>query len=130
VEARLFSIVVDRTHTVLLVEFTDRLQLQDMADLDRLVVPIAATQAIDKMVVDLRRITEVEVPLESVVERAHATPILPGRKVVLVAVSGVTLGISRQFAAHRESRGHGTIPIVPDLEAAWRELGIEVPNFV
>jgi hypothetical protein len=125
-----FSIAIDRTHTVLLVEFSDRLQPQDVADVDRLVEPIAATNALDKVVVDLRRVTAVDVPLEQLIERASAGPVLPGRRLVYVAAGGLILRLSRQFAAQRKSEGHGEIPIVPDLEAAWRLLGIDAPDFL
>ena len=83
----MFSIAVDRTHKVLLVAFTDRVQVRDLADLDRLVRPIAATAALEKVVVDMRQVTEVEVPLEQWIERASAEPVLPGRKLVYVAAA-------------------------------------------
>ena len=102
---------------------------QDIADLDRLLAPVAATNAIDKVVVDLRRVTAVDLPLEELMRRARADPALPGRRIVLVTEGGDTLKIGRQFAAHRGSRGHGDIEIVPDLEAAWRVLAIEKPMF-
>ena len=125
----MFSIVVDRTHTVLLIEFTQQVLPQDIADLDRLLAPIAATNAIDKVVVDLRRVTSVEVPLEEVIARASADPALPGRKQVFVTSGGATYNLCRQFAALRAREGHGEIPIVPDLEAAWRVLEVEPPVF-
>ena len=125
----MFSITVDRTHTVLLVEFSDRLQPQDLVDLDRLVEPIAAVEAVEKVVVDLRAVTAVDVPLERLIERASAGPVLPGRKLMFVAASGVALGFGRQYAMHREREGHDAIPIVPDLEAAWRMFGIAAPTF-
>lgn len=125
----LFSIAVDRTHTILLVTFINRLQVQDIADLDRLVRPIAATGALEKAVVDLRQVMEIDVPLEQLVERASAEPVLPGRKLVFVAATGSALSISRQYAAFREHEGHDAIPIVPDLEAAWRVLGTDPPTF-
>jgi hypothetical protein len=124
-----FSIAVDRTHTVLLVSFTDRMQVQDVADLDRLVRPLAATEALEKVVVDLREVTEIDMPLEQLVERASAKPVLPGRKLIFVAAAGLGLNVSRQYAAYREHEGHDAIPIVPDLEEAWRLLGIDPPTF-
>ena len=124
-----FSIAVDRTHTVLLVTFTDRLQVQDLADLDRLVRPIAATGALENVVVDMRKVTEIEVPVEQWVERASAKPVLPGRDLVFVAATGSVLNFCRQYAAYRESEGHAAIPIIPDLKAAWRTLGIDPPTF-
>jgi hypothetical protein len=124
-----FSIAIDRTHTVLLVEFTDRLETQDIADLDRLLRPIAATEALENAVVDLRRVTAIEVPLEQLIDRASAGPVLPGRKLVFVATGGLGLNLSRQYAAYREREGHDAIPIAPDLEAAWRLLGIARPTF-
>ncbi len=125
----MFSIAVDRTHTVLLVTFTDRLQVQDLADLDHLVRPLAATEALEKVVIDLRQSKEIDVPLEQLVERASAKPVLPGRKLVFVAAAGFALNISRQYAALREHEGHDAITIVPDLEAAWRVLGMDPPTF-
>jgi len=124
-----FSIVVDRTHTVLLVEFSDRIQVQDLTDLNRLVAPVAPTNALQVAVVDLRRVTAIDVPLEEIIERASAPPALPGRKLVFVTGGGATLGLSRQFSALRERAGHGKILIVSDLEAAWHELGIAAPTF-
>jgi hypothetical protein len=124
-----FSIAVDRTHTVLRVTFTDRLQIQDLADLDRLVRPLAATEALEKVVVDLRQIAEIDMPLEQLIERASAKPVLPGRKLIFVAAAGLALNISRQYAAYREREGQDVIAIVPDLEAAWRILGIDPPTF-
>ena len=126
----MFSIAVDRTHTVLLVTFTDRLQVQDLADLDRLVRPIAATAALEKVVVDMRQVTEIEIPLEQWIERASAEPVLPGRKLVYVAAAaGSILNFCRQYAAYREREGYDAIPIVHDREAAWRVLGIDPPAF-
>ncbi len=125
----MFSIAVDRTHTVLRVTFADRLQVQDIADLDRLVRPLAATAALEKVVVDLRQVTEIDMPLEQLVERASAKPVLPGRRLVFVAAAGLGLNVSRQYAAYRKREGHDAIPIVPDLEAAWRMLGLDTPTF-
>jgi hypothetical protein len=124
-----FSIAVDRTHTVLLVEFSDRLQPRDLIDLDRLVQPIAAVEAIEKAVVDLRRVTAIDVPLEQLIERASAGPVLPGRKVVFVVAGGPILGVTQQYAAQRKREGHDEITVVPDLDAAWRALGIDAPVF-
>ena len=125
----MFSIVVDQTHTVLLIEFTEQVLPQDVADLDRLLAPIAATNAIDKVVVDLRRVSTIDLPLEDVMQRARSNPSLPGRKMVFVAAGGTTLKVGQQFAAQRASKGYGEIPVVPDLEAAWRVLEIETPMF-
>jgi len=125
----LFSIVVDHTHTVLLIEFDEQVLAQDIADLDRLLAPIAGTNAIDKVVVDLRRVTAIDLPLEEMMQRARSDPTLPGRKVVLVTAGGDTLKVGQQFAAQRASKGHGEIPIVSDLEEAWRVLAIEKPIF-
>jgi hypothetical protein len=124
-----FSIAVDRTHTVLLVAFTDRLQVQDIADLDRLVRPIAATGALKNVVVDMRQVTEIEVPFEQWAVRASAAPVLPGRKLVFVAAAGSVLNFCREYAAYRDREGHDAIPVVPDLEAAWRILAIDAPTF-
>jgi hypothetical protein len=124
-----FSLAVDRTHTVLLVTFADRLQDQDLTDLDRLVRPLAATGALEKAVVDLRQVMAIDMPLEQLVERASGKPVLPGRKLVFVAASGLALSIGRQYAAYREREGHDTISIVPDLEAAWRLFGMDPPIF-
>lgn len=124
-----FSIAVDRTHTVLLVIFTDRMQVQDIADLDRLVRPLAATEALENVVVDLREVAEIDVPLDQLIERASAKPVLPGRKLVFVAAAGLSLNVGRQYAAHRAQEGHDAISIVPDLEEAWRLLGIDPPIF-
>jgi hypothetical protein len=128
-EAGVISIAIDRTHTVLLVEFTDRLQAQDIADLDRLIRPIAATGALENAVIDLRRVAAIDVPLEQVIDRATASPVLPGRKVVFVAAGGLGLNLSRQYAAYREREGYESIPIAPDLESAWRLLDIDPPIF-
>lgn len=125
----MFSIVVDQTHTVLLIEFTEQVLPQDVADLDRLLAPIAATSAIDKVVVDLRRVSTIDLPLEDVMQRARSNPSLPGRKMVFVTAGGTTLKVGRQFAEQRASKGYGEIPVVPDLEAAWRVLNIETPMF-
>lgn len=125
----MFSIAVDRTHKVLLVAFTDRLQVQDIAGLDRLVRPIAATGAVESVVVDMRHVTEIEIPVEQWVERASGEPVLPGRKLVFVAAAGPVLDFCRQYAAYREREGHDAIPVVFDLEAAWRILGINPPTF-
>lgn len=125
----MFSIAVDRTHTILLVVFTDRIQVQDIADLDRLVRPLAATEALEKAVIDVRQVTEIDMPLEQLIERASAKPVLPGRKLVFVADAGLPLNVSRQYAGYRKRDQHDTIPIVPDLEAAWRTLGIDPPTF-
>ena len=125
----MFSIVVDQTHTVLLIEFTEQLLERDIVDLDRLLAPIAATNAIDKVVVDLRRVTAIDLPFDEVMRRATAGPALPGRKIVLVTEGGETLTIGQQFAARRASGGHGEIPVVPNLETAWRALNIETPVF-
>jgi hypothetical protein len=124
-----FSIVVDQTHTVMLIEFAEQVLPQDVADLDRLLAPIAPTSAIDKVVVDLRRVTAIDLPFEEVMQRARSDPSLPGRKMVFVTSGGTTLKVGRQFAAQRASQGHGEIAIVPDLEAAWRVLEIEAPVF-
>jgi hypothetical protein len=125
----LFSIAVDRTHTVLLVTFTDRLQVRDIADLDRLVRPLAATGALRNAVVDLRQVVEIDVPLEQLVERASGEPVLPGRKLVFVAAAGLALNIGRQYAAYRERERQDAIPIVSDLEEAWRILEVDPPIF-
>lgn len=125
----MFSIAVDRTHTVLLVTFTDRLQVRDIADLDRLVRPLAATGALRNAVVDLRQVVEIDVPLEQLVERASGEPVLPGRKLVFVAAAGLALNIGRQYAAYRERERQDAIPIVSDLEEAWRILEVDSPIF-
>lgn len=125
----MFSIAVDRTHTVLLVTFTDRLQVRDIADLDRLVRPLAATGALRNAVVDLRQVVEIDVPLEQLVERASGEPVLPGRKLVFVAAAGLALNIGRQYAAYRERERQDAIPIVSDLEEAWRILEVDPPIF-
>jgi len=125
----LFSIAVDRTHTVLLVVFSDRLQVQDIADLDRLIRPIAPTGALEKVIVDMRQVTMIDVPLEQWVERASAEPVLPGRQLMFVAADGSILRFCRQYAAYREREGHDEIAIVPDLESAWRVFGMEAPTF-
>ena len=125
----MFSIVVDQTHTVLLIEFNDLVLAQDIVDLRRLLAPIAATNAIDKVVVDLRRVTAIDLTVAELAERAQSDPALPGRKLVLVTSGGAILDFSRQLATHRASRGHGEVAIVPDLEAAWRVLGIVKPMF-
>jgi hypothetical protein len=124
-----FSIAVDRTHTVLLVTLTGSLTPDDLRQLDMLAKPLVGVRSLHTVIVDLRGICDVEVPLDQLTARAEAGPVLGPRKEVFVAASPLALGVGRHVSAHRERAGHGTIPIVPDLAEAYRVAGIDPPVF-
>jgi hypothetical protein len=124
-----FSVAVDKSHTVLLVTLAGSLTEEDLRQLDVLAKPLVGVQSLDTVIVDLRNIRDVEVSIDQLAARAEAGPVLGPRKEVFVASSPLSLGLSRQVSAHRERGGHRPIPIVRDLEEAYRALGIDPPVF-
>jgi hypothetical protein len=128
-EGVVFSVAIDESHTVLLITLAGSLTEEDLRQLDMLAGPLVGIRSLDKVIVDLRTIRDVEVSLDRLAARAEAGPVLGPRNEVFVAASPLTLGVARQVSLHRERGGHRAIPIVPDLEAAYRTLGIDPPVF-
>ena len=121
----MLSITLDRSKTLLLVQFSGCLTADDFANLDRILTPIA--DRVEKMIIDLRAVSDIAVSFQDLIQRASAGPRLRGRKRVFLAASALTFGISRQFETYREGSGHESTPIVKTMEEACGVLGVEGP---
>jgi hypothetical protein len=123
----LLSIELDRSKTLLRVQFGGCVTTDDLANLARMLTPIA--DRVEKVLIDLSNVSESALSLHDVIQRASAGPRLRGRKRVFLAASALTFAISRQFETYREGSGHEATPIVKTMEEACSLLGVEGPPF-
>lgn len=122
--AAMFDLLYDRTHNVLLTRLSGSYCLDDIVVRDRQVTRFFERAGPAHRIADLTGITSVDVPLETIVGRFGSALKLPDLSTHLVASGEPGFGLARVITAHQYFSRRREMPIVPDLDAACRALGV------
>lgn len=121
----MFELLSDREHNSLLTRLSGTYGLEDVIVRDREVLRFVERAGACHGLMDFSQITAVDVPMEVIVRRAQAPPLLSVEQQVMVASGEPGYGLCRVIAAHQYF-GHGIeARIVRSLGEAASLLGVE-----
>jgi predicted RNA-binding Zn-ribbon protein involved in translation (DUF1610 family) len=98
---RLFQLLYDRVHNVLLTRLSGVYTEEDIVVRDRLVARFVARNGLARGLMDYTAVTRVDIPMDVIVRRAQAPPILPGQTRVVVAPNEPAYSLNRVIVAHQ-----------------------------
>lgn len=124
-----FQLLFDRQHNVLMTRYSGTWSEEDIVVRDKAVARFVARQGLARGIFDFSEVTAIGMPLERVVRRAHAPPLLQGQTRVLVASHDLAYGISRIIAAHQFFSRKIEPLVVCSLQEAYRALAVTEPDF-
>jgi DNA-directed RNA polymerase subunit RPC12/RpoP len=126
----LFRLLYDAARNVLLTELSGIYTEEDIVLRDRQVGRFVARHGLARGLMDYREVTRVDVPMEVIVRRAHAPPMLPGQTRVVVAPSEPAYSLNRIISAHQYFSRKVEPLMVPSPQDALRALGGSHFHFV
>lgn len=119
----LFQLLYDRTHNVLLTRLSGIYREEDIVLRDRQVATFVARHGLARGLMDFTAVTSVDIPMNVIVRRAHAPPVLPGKTRVIVASNEPSYSLNRVVAAHQYYSRKVEPLLVDSLRDAYRALG-------
>lgn len=125
----MFQLLFDRRHNVLMTRYFGTYVPSDITLRDKAVARIVQKQGLARGIIDFSAVEAIDVPIESLVERAHALPLLPGQQRVIVAPDEVSYSVNRVVAAH-QLYAHKVEPLlVRSLDDAFQAMKLVDPQF-
>lgn len=125
----MFELLFDTRHNVLMTRFHGTYVADDIVLRDIAVGRFVATHGLARGILDYTDVEDIEVPMELVVRRGHAPPMLPGQMRVIVAPGKQTWEMSRLIAALQAYSRKIEPILVRSLEDAFRVMAIDDPRF-
>lgn len=125
----MFQLLFDRRHAVLMSRFHGTYVAADIAVRDNAAARFVARHGPARGIMDFTNVEAIDVPMDYIVERAHAPPILPGQARVIVAPHEPAYSLNRVIAAHQLYSRKVEPLLVGTLEDAYRALDIDEPAF-
>jgi hypothetical protein len=126
----LFRLLYDAAHNVLLTELSGVYTEEDIVLRDRQVARFVARHGLARGLMDYSGVTRVEVPMDVIVRRAQAPPMLPGQTRVVVAPGEPAYSLNRIIVAHQYFSRKVEPLMVPSPRDAFRALGGSRFHFV
>jgi hypothetical protein len=119
----LFQLLYDRDHNVLLTRLSGVYTEEDIVLRDRQVARFVARHGLARGLMDYTGVTAVDIPMDVIVRRAQAPPMLPGQTRVVVASSEPAYSLNRVIAAHQLFSRKVEPLLVKSLQDAYYALG-------
>jgi hypothetical protein len=124
-----FDLLFDRRHVVLMSRFHGRYVAADIAVRDNAVARFVARHGLARGIMDFTAVEAIDVPIDYVLARCDAPPMLPDRTSVNVAEREPAYSLNRVIAAHLLYSRKVEPLLVSTLEEAYRALEIDKPAF-
>jgi hypothetical protein len=127
--APVFDLLFDRRHVVLMSRFHGRYAAADIAVRDNAVVRFVAQHGLARGIMDFTAVEAIDVPIDYVLARCEAPPMLPGCTRVIVAPSEPAYSLNRVIAAYQLYSRKVEPLLVGTLEDAYCALDVTEPAF-
>jgi hypothetical protein len=124
-----FQLLFDARHTVLMSRFHGTYVEADICVRDKAAARFVAKNGLARGIMDFTAVEAVDVPMDYVLERTQAPPVLPGQARVIVASREPAYSFNRIVAAHQLYNRKVEPLLVGTLEEAYRALSITDPAF-
>ncbi len=119
----LFQLLYDRIHNVLLTRLSGTYCEDDVSLRDKQVAAFVARHGLARGLMDYSGVTAVDMPMDVIVRRAQAPPLLPGQVRVIVAPDEPSYSLNRVIAAHQFFSRKVEPLLVRSLRDAYYALG-------
>ena len=126
----MFQLLYDSAHNVLLTRLSGVYCEQDIVLRDKQVAGFVARNGLSRGLMDFTAVTAVDIPMDVIVRRAHAPPLLPGQARVIVASNEPSYSLNRVVAAHQYFSRKVEPLLVGSMRAAYHALGATRFDFV
>jgi hypothetical protein len=127
---RLFQILYDHACNVLLTRLSGVYTEDDIVLRDRQVARFLARHGLARGVMDYSGITAVDIPMDVIVRRAQAPPMLPGQTRIVVAPNEPAYSLNRVIVAHQYFSRKVEPLVVDSMRDACYALGRSRFDFV
>jgi hypothetical protein len=124
-----FQLLFDPRHNVLMTRLYGTYVEADIVVRDNAVARFVARRGLARGIMDFSEVETVDVPMDSIVRRAQAPPVLLGQARVIVAPHEPAYGLNRIIAAHQLYSRKVEPLLVRTLDEAYRALGMCEPAF-
>jgi hypothetical protein len=121
--ASLFRLLYDAARNVLLTELSGTYTEEDIVIRDRQLARFVARHGLARGLMDYAGVTRVDVPMDVIVRRAQAPPMLPGRTRIVVAPVEPAYSLNRVIIAHQYFSRKVEPLMVPSVQDAYRAFG-------
>ena len=125
----MFQLLFDARHTVLMSRFHGTFVEADICVRDRAVARFVARHGLARGIMDYSAVEAIDVPMDYILKRAQAPPVLAGQARVIVAPREPAYSLNRVVAAHQLYSRKVEPLLVGSLEEAYRALAISDPAF-
>jgi hypothetical protein len=122
-ERGLFRLLYDAARNVLLTELSGAYTEEDIVIRDRQVARFVARHGLARGLMDYTGVTRVDVPMDVIVRRAHAPPMLPGQTRIVVAPAEPAYSLNRVIIAHQFFSRKVEPLMVRSAQDAYHALG-------
>jgi hypothetical protein len=119
----------DHVHNVLLTRVFGVYVKEDVILRDRQVARFVARNGLARGLMDFSDLAEVDIPMDYIVRRAQAAPVLPGQLRVIVAPGEPAYSLNRVVAAHQYFSRKVEPVLVGSLKDAYQVLGGSLFDF-
>jgi hypothetical protein len=126
----LFQLLYDRAYKVLLTRLSGVYTEEDIVLRDRQVARFVARHGLARGLMDYTGVTAIDIPMDVVVRRAQAPPMLPGQTRVVVAPNEPAYSLNRVIVAHQYFSRKVEPLVVESLQDAYYALGRSRFDFV
>ena len=124
-----FDLLFDARHNVLMTRFYGTYVADDIVLRDIAVGRFVARHGLARGILDYTDVEDIDVPMDLVVKRGHAPPMLPGQMRVIVAPGTQTWEMSRLIAALQAYSRKIEPIVVRSLGEAFERMAIVEPRF-
>lgn len=126
----MFQLLYDRQHNVLLTRLSGVYVEEDIVLRDKQVARFVAQHGLARGLTDFTDVTAIDIPMEIVVRRAHAPPMLAGQTRIIVAPGEPSYSFNRIVAAHQYYSWKVEPLVVDSLQQGYHALGDAPFNFL
>jgi hypothetical protein len=124
-----FQLLFDARHAVLMSRYHGTYVEADITLRDKAAARFVARNGLARGIMDFTAVEAIDVPMNYVLERTQAPPVLPGQARVIVAPREPAYSLNRIVAAHQLYNRKVEPLLVGTLEEAYRALSITDPAF-
>lgn len=119
----MFQLLYDAAHNVLLTQLSGVYSEEDIVLRDKQAARFVARNGLARGLMDYTRVTKVDIPMDLIIRRAQAPPILPGQTRVVVADNEPAYSLNRVIVAHQYFSRKVEPLVVDSLQDAYYALG-------
>lgn len=125
----MFELLFDARHKILMTRFYRTYVADDIVLRDIAVGRFVTRHGLARGILDYTDVEDIDVPMDLVVRRGHAPPMLPGQMRIIVAPSKQTWEMSRLIAALQAYSRKIEPILVRSLDDAFRIMAVDDPRF-